>query len=153
MYNIKNRSMRPLNLQRLLTDFITVTTSVEKYLKEGRPLKPLQFESISLTVSMLQTFLNIWKSQHGNDVRLSKGKARDAWFLNAQSGHPLPSNVFREKRHSAAVVLGQLGGLKGGKARAMKLSARKRAAIARAAATARWAKASKQMSERPAWRA
>ena len=38
----------------------------------------------------------------------------------------------------AAVALGRRGGLKGGKARAEKLSAKKRAAIARKAAAARW---------------
>lgn len=38
----------------------------------------------------------------------------------------------------AAVSLGRRGGLKGGKARAEKLSAKKRTAIARKAAAARW---------------
>jgi len=37
-----------------------------------------------------------------------------------------------------AVALGRLGGMKGGKARAEKLSARKRRGIARKAAKARW---------------
>ena len=39
----------------------------------------------------------------------------------------------------AAVALGRKGGLKGGKARAQKLSAAKRKAIAKRAAKARWA--------------
>lgn len=39
-----------------------------------------------------------------------------------------------------AVELGRRGGLKGGKARAAKLSARKRREIARKAANTRWAK-------------
>lgn len=38
-----------------------------------------------------------------------------------------------------AVALGRLGGLKGGKARAAKLSKKKRADIAKKAAAARWA--------------
>jgi hypothetical protein len=38
----------------------------------------------------------------------------------------------------AAVALGHLGGLKGGKARAVKLSAEQRSEIARKAALARW---------------
>jgi hypothetical protein len=46
----------------------------------------------------------------------------------------------REK-NPAAVALGRLGGLKGGKARAAKLTAAKRAEIAKKAAKARWAKA------------
>jgi hypothetical protein len=41
-------------------------------------------------------------------------------------------------KNPAAVALGRLGGLKGGKARAAKLSPRKRAEIARRAAAARW---------------
>lgn len=44
----------------------------------------------------------------------------------------------REK-NPAAVALGRLGGLKGGKARADKLSSKKRKAIAQKAAKARWA--------------
>ena len=41
-------------------------------------------------------------------------------------------------KNPAAVTLGRLGGLKGGKARADKLSAAKRKAIAKKAAEARW---------------
>lgn len=43
-------------------------------------------------------------------------------------------------KNPAAVALGRLGGLKGGHARAKKLSAKKRKAIAKAAAEARWKK-------------
>ena len=42
------------------------------------------------------------------------------------------------QKNPAAVALGRLGGLKGGKARAAKLSAKKRKAIAKKAAEARW---------------
>lgn len=45
-----------------------------------------------------------------------------------------------DKRDPAAVELGRRGGLKGGKARAAKLSAKKRTAIARKAAATRWSK-------------
>ena len=41
-------------------------------------------------------------------------------------------------KNPAAVELGRLGGRKGGKARAAKLSAKKRSEIARKAARARW---------------
>lgn len=41
-------------------------------------------------------------------------------------------------KNPAAVALGRLGGLKGGKARAAKLTSRKRRAIARKGAKARW---------------
>lgn len=43
-------------------------------------------------------------------------------------------------KNAAAVVLGRLGGLKGGKARAAKLSPTKRKEIARKAAAKRWKK-------------
>ncbi|MBZ5498574.1 MAG: hypothetical protein LAP85_19435 [Acidobacteriia bacterium] len=47
-------------------------------------------------------------------------------------------------KNPAAVALGRLGGLKGGKARAAKLSARKRKEIAKKAAEARWKEARKK---------
>lgn len=45
-----------------------------------------------------------------------------------------------QEKNPAAVTLGRLGGLKGGKARAEKLSPAKRKAIAKKAAQARWGK-------------
>jgi hypothetical protein len=44
-------------------------------------------------------------------------------------------------KNPAAVALGRLGGLKGGKARAASMSAAKRKAIAKQGAVARWKKA------------
>ncbi len=44
------------------------------------------------------------------------------------------------RKNPAAVALGRLGGLKGGKARSAKLSPEKRQEIAKAAAAARWKK-------------
>jgi len=46
----------------------------------------------------------------------------------------------KPEKNPAAVALGRLGGLKGGKTRAKKLSAKKRAQIAKKAARARWKK-------------
>jgi hypothetical protein len=43
-------------------------------------------------------------------------------------------------KNQAAVLLGRLGGMKGGPARAAKLSPKRRAAIAKKAAKARWSK-------------
>ena len=43
-------------------------------------------------------------------------------------------------KNPAAVELGRLGGLKGGKARAAKLTSKQRAAAARKAAKVRWSK-------------
>jgi hypothetical protein len=45
-----------------------------------------------------------------------------------------------DKRHPGAVALGRLGGAKGGTARAKSLSPKRRKAIAKRAAAARWRK-------------
>jgi hypothetical protein len=49
-----------------------------------------------------------------------------------------------EEKNPAAVELGRLGGRKGGKARAEKLSPERRREIAKKAAEARWAKKRQQ---------
>jgi len=54
------------------------------------------------------------------------------------SDEPVPDPD--EGKNPAAVALGRLGGRKGGKARAEKLTARQRSAAAKKAAAARWAK-------------
>ncbi|MBI2074916.1 MAG: hypothetical protein HYT83_03725 [Candidatus Levybacteria bacterium] len=51
--------------------------------------------------------------------------------------HSIVSHATREK-NPAAVALGRLGGLRGGKARAKKLSPIERSKIARDAALKRW---------------
>lgn len=48
--------------------------------------------------------------------------------------------VREDGKNAAAVALGKLGGLKGGKARAASLSPKKRSEIAKKAAKARWDK-------------
>lgn len=62
-------------------------------------------------------------------------------MTGAQTGNPPLLNEKSEK-NPAAVALGRLGGLKGGKARAEKLSAKRRKAIGKEGAAARWKKAS-----------
>jgi hypothetical protein len=52
-----------------------------------------------------------------------------------------PTTKAKPEKNPAAVALGRLGGLKGGKARAQSLSGRRRAAIAKKAAQTRWKKA------------
>lgn len=47
---------------------------------------------------------------------------------------------FVREKNPAAMALGRLGGLKGGKARAASLSAKRRKEIAKKAIAARWAK-------------
>ena len=72
--------------------------------------------------------------------RSSKGRDPNSTAFNivaqATGEAPLPD----DGKNPAAVALGRLGGLKGGKARAKSLSAKKRSSIAKAAAVARWAK-------------
>jgi hypothetical protein len=76
--------------------------------------------------------------------------ARAAQIVALSTGQPLPNLTGKEvkpvsepisDKNPAAVALGRLGGLKGGKARAAALSKRKRAEIAKIAAAARWKKA------------
>ena len=52
----------------------------------------------------------------------------------------LQAKAVAEGKNPAAVALGRLGGLKGGKARASKLTPKERSAIAKKAAQARWQK-------------
>ncbi len=51
-----------------------------------------------------------------------------------------PSNGILRKKNPAAVALGRLGGLKGGKARAARLTKEQRIDIASKAARIRWGK-------------
>jgi hypothetical protein len=60
-------------------------------------------------------------------------------ILRAATGEPEPLTP-KGTKNPAAVALGRLGGLRGGKARAAKLSKSKRAEIAKKAAAARWSK-------------
>jgi hypothetical protein len=60
-------------------------------------------------------------------------------MIDAISGD-LPAEQPDPNKNPNAVALGRLGGLKGGRARADSLSAKKRREIALKAATARWSK-------------
>ena len=55
-------------------------------------------------------------------------------------GRRTGDNPPTKRKNAAAVALGRLGGMKGGPARAQKLSAKRKKDIARKAAEARWAK-------------
>lgn len=66
-------------------------------------------------------------------------------IIEQTTGEPLTPKPTKEikpakEKNPAAVALGRLGGLKGGKARAESLSAKKRKEIATKAAKARWEK-------------
>jgi len=56
----------------------------------------------------------------------------------AVTDEQLRAKALEEGKNPAAVSLGRLGGLKGGKARAASLSAEQRSEIAKKAAGARW---------------
>ena len=77
--------------------------------------------------------------------------SRAAQIVALSTGQPVPGLTKKEEilnplappakqKNPAAVELGRLGGLKGGKARAEKLSKKKRSEIAKLAAAARWKK-------------
>lgn len=64
-----------------------------------------------------------------------------AHIVEQATGVPTPKNITEEStKNPAAVALGRLGGLKGGKARANKLTPEQRKESARKAAKARWTK-------------
>jgi hypothetical protein len=87
----------------------------------------------------------IWNKYHGllesmpKRSRTGKPDANQmaANLIDAISGE-LPKEEPDRTKNPAAVELGRLGGLKGGKARAAKLSDHRRKQIARKAAIARW---------------
>ena len=60
----------------------------------------------------------------------------------AQATDEEPKQSEQPEKNPAAVALGRLGGLKGGTARAKKLTAKERSEIAKTAAKARWSKKS-----------
>jgi len=72
--------------------------------------------------------------------RTSK-KENDPNILAASIVEQATGTQIRQK-NPAAVALGRLGGLKGGRARAEKLTSEKRKEIAKRAAAARWQKTS-----------
>ena len=63
--------------------------------------------------------------------------------VTGQAPAEQPTESATNGTNPAAVALGRLGGMKGGKARAASLSAKKRVEIARKAAAARWKQATK----------
>lgn len=67
-------------------------------------------------------------------------KPKDINQLAASIVNEATGQSQEPKKNPAAVALGRLGGLKGGKARAQKLSAQERSKIAQKAAQSRWNK-------------
>lgn len=63
-----------------------------------------------------------------------------AYIVKQATNESISPKKLKHIKNPAAVALGKLGGLKGGKARAKKLSPEKRKEIAQKAARARWSK-------------
>jgi len=63
-----------------------------------------------------------------------------AAFIVDQTTNEEPEPEEKPTKNPAAVELGRLGGLKGGAARAKRLTAKRRSEIAKKAASARWKK-------------
>lgn len=78
-------------------------------------------------------------------AKRTKDTNRLAYSVVAQATGQAPDS----SKNPAAVSLGRLGGLKGGKARARKLSKERRAEIAQKAAKKRW-KGHKKAKRKPA---
>jgi hypothetical protein len=81
-------------------------------------------------------------TNHGMPER-SRKRPRDPnelakFVVDIATGEREDTKTPDDGKNPAAVALGRLGGLKGGKARAEKLSKKRRADIARRAARARW---------------
>ncbi len=73
--------------------------------------------------------------------RSSKGKDINqlaASVVAEATGQDQPQSEPKKEKNPAAVALGKLGGLKGGKARAANLSAKRRKEISKKAAQVRW---------------
>ncbi|MCH7752992.1 MAG: hypothetical protein IH898_12685 [Planctomycetes bacterium] len=79
-------------------------------------------------------------SKRQNDRQELARKVFDSVVPDAEDK---PTEEQEPEKNPAAVALGRLGGLKGGKARAKKLTAKKRSEIAKKAAAARWKNAKK----------
>ncbi|MFH2021726.1 MAG: hypothetical protein ABIJ33_00375 [Patescibacteria group bacterium] len=73
-------------------------------------------------------------------LKRTSNKEEDENTIASQIVELTTDQPSKKEKNPAAVALGRLGGLKGGKARAEKLSPEKRKEIAKKAAQARWGK-------------
>lgn len=79
-------------------------------------------------------------------LRLVNPRWPTARYRLSYVGAQAYSEDVKRRKNPNAVKLGRLGGKKGGRARAEKMTPEARSASARAAAIARWAKAKKEQS-------
>jgi hypothetical protein len=61
---------------RLIAKLMAASSPIEKHLQEGGPLTVRELESLSLTISSLQTFLDLWKRRHKATSRSVRTKER-----------------------------------------------------------------------------
>ena len=103
----------------------------------------LKKHTVSRVVSALEDSGIVKRTVHPKDRRTilvsltAKGNVLASKIVQEATGDPSPKPED-SKKNPAAVALGRLGGLKGGKSRASSLSAERRKEIARKAAQARW---------------
>ncbi len=84
---------------------------------------------------------NVNPFQHNNNMPERSSKERTPEDINILAARIVEGTINdSEGKNLAAVVLGRLGGKKGGHARAEKLTAERRSEIAKKAAQARWQK-------------
>ena len=56
--------IKTVPLHRVIAEFMSASTPVEKYLHQNGPLTAQEFDSISLTITSLETFLDGWKKKN-----------------------------------------------------------------------------------------
>lgn len=122
------------NFEQLIAKLMATIAHMKRLLRKGGSLSDGELEALSDGISVVETYVTLWKAQYGIESRLSKDGA-GPWIVTAADRRAAIGSL---RRNSAAALLGHLGGLKGGTARARKLSPERRSAIARRAARARW---------------
>lgn len=53
-----------IRIRHLLAKLMSASAPIEEYLRQGRPLTDQEFDSLTLTISGLQTFLDVWKRKN-----------------------------------------------------------------------------------------
>lgn len=88
-------------------------------------------------------YLSMAKKKRPTDINLLARQIVEEAIGEPLTENPVPEPTIAQpakEKNLAAVALGRLGGLKGGKARAAKLSSEERKEIAKKAAAKRWQK-------------
>ncbi len=62
---IQRLDRAPVRTNRMVADFMKVSSDVERYLQQKQPLTDVQLESIATTIQGLQTLLETWRTHFG----------------------------------------------------------------------------------------